>query len=181
VKWAKLTSTEMAILYCHDWLYFQREDLNLDTSNIKDTWRITKHLTHDYSNIPPLKLNNKSAITQQEKVNVFADTLQDLFTTNPDRNPEFSKTTEHAVIYFINQSPTPLVRKTISHEIGWLIRHLKSRKAAGPDGIKNIVLKNLPVIAPRFLATIYNSSITISYFPVRRKLAKIIMLPKPNK
>jgi hypothetical protein len=57
---------------------------------------------------------------------------------------------------------------------------LKSRKAAGPDGIQNTVLKNLPVKALRLLATIYNARITSSYFPVCWKLAKIIMLPKPN-
>jgi hypothetical protein len=108
---------------------------------MQDTWRITKHLTNDNSNIPPLKLNDKSAVTQQEKVNFFADTLQEIFTTNLDRNPEFSKATEHTVMNFLNQSPTPSVRKTNHHEIGWLIRHLKSRKAAGPDGIQNIVLK----------------------------------------
>jgi hypothetical protein len=163
---------------CSNWHHTLQ---NLDTNNIQDTWRITKHLTNDHSNIPPLKLNNKSAITQQEKVNLFADTLQDIFTTNPDQTPEFSKTTEHDVMNFLNQSPTPLVRKTNFHEIGWLIRHLKSRKAAGPDGIQNIVLKNLPVMALRYLATIYNSCIAISYFPVAWKFAKIIMLPKPNK
>jgi hypothetical protein len=128
-----------------------------------------------------LKLNNKSAITQQEKVNLFADTSQDIFTTNPDRNPEFSKTTEHDIMYFLNQFPTLLVRKTNFHETGWLIQHLKSHKAACPDGIQNIVLNNLPVMALRFLATIYNSCIAISYFPVRWKVAKIIMLPKLNK
>jgi hypothetical protein len=55
---------------------------NLDTNNIQDTWRITKHLTNDYSNIPPLKLNNESAITKQENVNLFADTLQDIFASH---------------------------------------------------------------------------------------------------
>ena len=163
---------------CNNWHHALQR---LDTSNIQDTWRITKHLTNDYSNIPPLSLNNKSAVTQQEKVNLFADTLQEIFTTNPDRNPQFSKTTEHTVISFLNQSPTPLIRKTNSHEIDWLIQHLKSRKAAGPDGIQNIVLKNLSKMALRSLATIYNSCITISYFPDHWKLAKIIMLPKPNK
>jgi hypothetical protein len=100
---------------------------------MQDTWRITKHLTNDNSNISPLKLNDKSAVTQQEKVNLFADTLQQIFTTNPDRNPEFSQATEHTFMNFLNQSPTPSVRKINHHEIGWLIRHLKSRKAAGPS------------------------------------------------
>jgi hypothetical protein len=103
----------------------------LDTSNIQDTWRITKNLTNSSSNIPPLKLNDKTAITQQEKVNLFADTLQETFMTNPDINPNFSEASEDAVTNFLNQPFTTSVRKTNPLEICWLIRRLKPLKAAG--------------------------------------------------
>jgi hypothetical protein len=84
----------------------------LGTDNIQDTWRITRNLTNDTNNIPPLKLNNRTATTNQEKVNLFADTLQDIFTTNPDGDPNFSKVTEITVRSFLSQIPLPAVRKT---------------------------------------------------------------------
>jgi len=66
-------------------------------------------------------------------VNLFADPLQEIFTTNAKVNPTFSKTTEETVCKFLNQSFTQSVRKTNHHELGWLVRYLKSRKALGPD------------------------------------------------
>jgi hypothetical protein len=58
----------------------------LDTSNIRDTWRISKRLTRDYQNIPPLTFNGNTAITTQEKLKAFADSFEHIFTTNPDIN-----------------------------------------------------------------------------------------------
>jgi hypothetical protein len=113
----------------------------LGTDNIQDTWRITRNLTNDTSNIPTLKCNNRSAITNQEKVNLFADIQQDIVTTNPDDDPNFCKVTEITVRNVLSQTPLPSVRKTNHQEIGWIIRHLKPRKAAGPDDIQNVILK----------------------------------------
>jgi hypothetical protein len=119
----------------------------LGTDNIQDTWRITRTLTNDTNNIPPLKLNNRSAITNQEKVKLFPDTLQDIFTTNADGDPNFSEVTEITARSFLSQTPLSSVRKTNNQEIGWIIRHLKARKAAGPNDIQNVVLKYLPMMA----------------------------------
>jgi hypothetical protein len=102
------------------------------------------------------------------------------FTTTPDVDPNFSKDTENTVRNFLDQHPSPSVRKTNHHEIGWIIRHLKFRKAAGPDGIQNIVLKTTPTTL-KFIATIYNASIGNNYCPSQWKFAKIIMLPEPDK
>jgi hypothetical protein len=55
----------------------------LDTTNTKDTWRITKSLTNTGNKIPPLKHNGNVPITNQDKVNIFADTLGEIFQTNP--------------------------------------------------------------------------------------------------
>jgi hypothetical protein len=120
---------------------------------------MTRNFTNDTNNIPPLKLNNRSAITNQEKVDLFADTLQDIFTTNPDGDANFSKVTQITVRSFQSQTPLPSLRRTNHQEIGWIIRHLKPRKAAGPDDIQNVVLKNLPMMTLKFIATIVNASI----------------------
>jgi hypothetical protein len=40
---------------------------------------------------------------KRKSVILFADILQDIFTTNPDVNPNFSKATENTVRNFQNQ------------------------------------------------------------------------------
>jgi hypothetical protein len=73
------------------------------------------------------------------------------------------------------------VRTTNHSEIAWIVRHFKPRKAAGPDGIQNIILQHLPRSALQIIAEIFNSSLALNYFPTHWKVAKIIMLPKPGK
>jgi hypothetical protein len=73
------------------------------------------------------------------------------------------------------------VRATNLFEIAWIVRHLKPRKAAVPDGIQNIIHQHLPRLALKFIAKIVNSSLALNYFPTLWQEAKIIMLPKPGK
>jgi hypothetical protein len=49
---------------------------------MKATWRITKNLTN--ANPNPLTVIGKTATTIQEKLNAFADILEQIFTTNSD-------------------------------------------------------------------------------------------------
>lgn len=94
-----------------------------------------------------LRLNDISAVTRQEKANLFADTLNDTFTINPDVNSNSSKVTESTVRKFLKPSPL-LVRKTYHQDTGWIRRHPKSRITAGSDG-KNIRLKTFTPNCPQ--------------------------------
>jgi hypothetical protein len=78
----------------------------LDTNNMNDTWKISKRLTKDNHNIPPLTINEKTANTTQEKLKAFADTLDHIFTTNPDVDHSFTVSTEQVVIDFLKQPLT---------------------------------------------------------------------------
>jgi hypothetical protein len=62
-----------------------------------------------------------------------------------------------------------------------VIKSLPSRKAPGPDGIRNEQLKQLPLGAGSFLAIIFTACFRLGYFPQQWKKAKIICLPKPGK
>jgi hypothetical protein len=84
---------------------------------MKDTWRITKKLTKSNHNIPPLTSNGKSATTTQEKLNLFADTLEHVFTTNPDVDHSFTVRTEQEVNDFLKQPLADRVRATNLSEI----------------------------------------------------------------
>jgi Lon protease-like protein len=100
---------------CNNW---HQTLQNRASNNMQDTWRITKHLTNKTTNITPLKRNENLATAEQEKAKLFADTLQEIFTTNAYVIPTFSKTTEETVCKFFNQSFTQSVRRTNHHELG---------------------------------------------------------------
>jgi hypothetical protein len=86
---------------------------------------------------PPLIVNGKTTNTIQDKLKVFADSLEHIFSTNPVADQPFTENTEQAVNDFLTQPLTERLRPTNHSEIAWLTRHLKPRKAPGPDGIQN--------------------------------------------
>jgi hypothetical protein len=82
---------------------------------------------------------------------------------------------------FLKQPLEDRVWTTNLSEIAWIVRHLKSCKAAGPDGIQNMIIQHLPRLGLKFIAKIFNSSLALNYFPTLWKVVKIIMLPKSGK
>jgi hypothetical protein len=90
---------------------------------MKDTWRITKSLTNTSHQVPPIKHNGNIAITNQEKVNMFADTLEEVFTANPDVDTKFTVSTEQVVTTFLKHVAAPAaVRNQAEAPFGSCIR-----------------------------------------------------------
>jgi hypothetical protein len=114
-----------------------------------------------YLNIPPLTINAKTVITIQEKLKAFAVTLEHIFTVNPDVDHSFTVSTKQE---FLKQPLPDRVRATNHSEISWIVRHLKPRKAADPDGIQNIILQHLPRPVFKFIAKIFNESLALKIF-----------------
>jgi hypothetical protein len=100
---------------------------------MKETWRVTKTLTESNPNIPPLTINGKTTTTTQEKLKCFANTLEHVFTINPDFDHSFTVNTEQEVNDFLKLTLADRVRATNLSEIAWIFRHLKPLKAAGPN------------------------------------------------
>jgi len=69
----------------------------------------------------------------------------------------------------------------IPGEIKTIIKHLPRRKAPGPDGISNSVLKKLPDKAILYITNIFNFCLRLNYFSKILKSAAIIIYPKPGK
>jgi hypothetical protein len=105
----------------------QRSLQSLDATNINDTCRITKSLTNTSFQITHLKHNSKTAITTQENVNMFADTLEETFQTNPDADTNITVSTEQAVTAFLQQPPQASVTRTNHLVIECIIRHLTTQ------------------------------------------------------
>ena len=152
-----------------------------DTRYMNEIWKLTKRVTHVKAKISPLETEIGLATSAEEKAIVFADTLQSTFTPNITLNEAFTRETEEIVRNFLNTPPTTEIKKTNIHELRWQIKHLKDRKAPGPDGIQNIVIKHLPTIAIERLVQIINSIFTTKHYPKAWKEARILLFPKQGK
>ena len=61
------------------------------------------------------------------------------------------------------------------------IKNLKAAKSPGPDGITNILIKQLPKRCIIFLCNIYNACLKNCHFPNTWKIAKVIPITKIGK
>jgi hypothetical protein len=143
---------------------------------MKDAWRITNGLTNSNPNIPTLTINGKPATTIQEKLNTFANTFEQLFSTNSDVDHTFTVSAEQVVNGFLTQPLIEKVRSANYSEIAGMVSHRNPRKAAGPDGIKNIILQHLPRLVPKTIVKIVNRSLALHDFLTQWKGTKIAML-----
>ena len=145
-------------------------------------WTATKRLIKPNSNeIPPLKASGSYLNTDSEKCELFAHTLENIFTLN---NSAIENSTDNLVKQKLCEPdifPQNILPYSRPNEILDIINKLPKRKSPGHDLITNAILKNIPRKAITYLATLFNSLIKIGYFPKEWKLATIIMIKKPGK
>jgi hypothetical protein len=55
------------------------------------------------------------------------------------------------------------------------------KKAPGPDGITGGIYQRVFLSFPRIITTMYNECLKLGQFPKRWKIAKVILVLKPNK
>ena len=152
---------------------------NLDTTNMTRTWDIVKRIMHKSVELPPINTNTGQATTPTEKAEAFARHLAETFSPNNNpNNNNFIRQTEHIVENFIQQPPRSTIRRTIPAEVAWQIRHLPDKKAPGPDGIQNIVLKRLPPSGIAFLTKIINAILELKIYPAAWKEGRVLLFPK---
>lgn len=63
-------------------------------------------------------------------------------------------------------------------ELDGAVRQMKDRKAPGPDGIPNEVLKLVFQLCPHVLLTVFNACLKVGVFPTRWKVARLVLISK---
>jgi hypothetical protein len=100
----------------------------------------------------------------------------------PEDNPQ-DDTHHHKSV--MKQAEQPL--HTLNHkeftkeEVRQVIEGLKQKKAPGPNGITNEIVKLIFKAIPKTLTQLYNECLRKGIFPDNWKIAKVIPITKPGK
>ncbi|GFY44616.1 RNA-directed DNA polymerase from mobile element jockey [Trichonephila inaurata madagascariensis] len=149
-----------------------------DDSLYKLVKSISKNKTF---HVPPIVDSMGLHYSTEDKVDLFADSLESSFQENPEPcDDDFIDHVKERVDNFLSRNSrrhtAPL---TSPQEIMDIILQLSNKKAPGKDGIKNIALKALPLNAITNITKIFNSCLQQNYFPQEWKHALITVIPKP--
>lgn len=113
----------------------------------------------------------------KRKVEIFAVTLQDRFTNPP---PPALADVNHIASLGAIPDLTDFVPTTYD-ELCTILKSLPSKKSPGIERINYDCIRRFPKKTLLTLVDLYNSYMRRGYFPDKWKLAKIILIPKPNK
>lgn len=152
-----------------------------DNNNHK-LWKTSKFLKNRRNFMPPLKDNDSTLITPQEKSEALATQFLENH-TNPlsEHNKSFTKHVNATVNRFMRNCTYAAPELTTATEVTEIARSLKNPKSPGLDKVHNRLIKNLPPIGFLYLTLIINSCLHLSYFPLPWKHAKMIPIRKPGK
>jgi len=149
------------------------------TTSDKSLWAYTKQiLNYKQQNYPLRTPSGNWAKSDEEKANLFAEHLADVFKSSDSQNTK-QALYENQLQQPLQLSPPP---KAINpSDVTFTIQRLKKRKAPGYDLITAEILSHLPKKAILFITHIYNSILRTTYFPVLWKYSIIKMILKPQK
>jgi hypothetical protein len=145
---------------------------NLDPEH-QSLWKMTKRVMKIPTPSPPLVTPGGLALSDSEKAEALADSLEAQF--QPVTDP-----TVPAIIEVVNEmmransfAPESAPTLTNPMEFQDAIRGLKVGKAPGPDGIPNRALKHLPLSVISLLVVLFNAILRKKYFPKPWKQARV--------
>lgn len=151
--------------------------------NSKRLWQTSKFLRNKCKKMPPLKLENNTYVTPQEKATALADKFvvahaNPLANTNTAHNRQIETEAENITHqqHNLEDISIPSVKEIASY-----VKHLKNSKAPGEDRVHNSLLKNLPKSGILYLHFIVVCCFRLCYFPKQWKKAQVICIPKPGK
>lgn len=134
--------------------------------------------------IPPLTSPTGKIFHPKQKADLLASTFEGIHKTNDgmgyiNHTHEVNQSVNNFFSY--TNVTLPIISLPSVNEVRDQIRTIKIRKAPGPDGMKNIIIKNLSLIAINYFTTLIHAMFSIGYFPNSWKCAKVIAIPKPGK
>lgn len=157
--------------------------ISADDQN-RSLFQTSKFLRNRNNHMPPLKSDNQTFITAQEKADLLASQFAENH-TNPlsDTNRSHTAFVQRSTNRFLNRSEPDenTIDLAYPDEIRSICKKLKNSKAPGVDKVHNTLIKHLPCIGILYLTMIINSCLRLSYFPDNWKHAEVIAIKKAQK
>lgn len=131
-----------------------------------------------------IKYNNKTATSDREKADLFADYFEnEVYSQSPDSQPFHAHVTRHARIIknrVVTHPITSTWKQVTEVEVKQHIKQLRN-SSTGPDNVHNRCLKNYTEALVKHLTKLFNQILIQGYIPNEWKKANIILLLKPKK
>ncbi|GFT52230.1 probable RNA-directed DNA polymerase from transposon X-element [Trichonephila clavipes] len=158
---------------------------NLLTLNAEDNslWGIAKAFRKKASPISALNGPTGIALSDTNKTEVIAQSLESQFQLNDIHNPHKDEVITSVVDAYLdsNTNNNDLIPFTLPSEIIQIIKMIKIKKCPGRDGITNKMIKKLPKLTIFKITNIVNNMLTLRYFPKSWKTAVVVPILKPGK
>ncbi|GBO20729.1 RNA-directed DNA polymerase from mobile element jockey [Araneus ventricosus] len=159
----------------------QNRLLNVNTYDGK-IWNVVKPYKKKAQTIPSLHDQSNIALTDTDKANFLANSLETQFSLNNLSDRDTENIVNHSVGRFRsmdikyegNDLPLP-------SEIMSCIKKLKPNKAPGIDNISNKMIQNLPTNVIILFTFLIRKMLQYGHFPSRWKTATVVPILKPGK
>lgn len=163
-----------------DTLQLKLESLTATKESNYSLWKFTKAYDRPHEQKPPIKDDDKWAKTGQEKADIFAKHLSQVFKPNDETDDRDVESHVNSILkedFQLCLPPKPVTPQ----EVQKTIRCLDNKKAPGYDLITKEVLRELPRKGIIMLTILLNSMLRLQYFPDQWKISEIVMIHKHGK
>ncbi|GFS91616.1 probable RNA-directed DNA polymerase from transposon X-element [Trichonephila clavipes] len=146
-------------------------------------WGTARAFRKKASPISALNGPNGIALSDSNKTDLIAQSLESQFQLNDIHNPHKDQIITSIVDAYINDhtNTTDAIPPALPSEILNYIKKIKIKKSPGRDGITNKMIKNLPLITVFKITNIINNMFKLRNFPNAWKTAVVIPILKPGK
>lgn len=171
-------------LYASKWSSWL-EQVSEDDPPYARLWKLSRQLRAKRRPMPPIQTAAGYAVTDGEKAQALADSLELQFTPHPLsaklKTSDYERTTAVTAREIRSASGTQTSVPLTCRQIQEIVDSLNSKKAPGLDGVTNAAIKKLPTEAIQALTAVTTAALRLCHFPECWKAAKIIGIPKPGK
>lgn len=148
----------------------------------KKFWKIAKAIKGKREAVSQLIVNGAEVHDNVSKANHIADVFENSHQITYDVVSTADRYVNKHIEWLDSQQISNITDElTNKEEIQFYVKSMQNKKAPGKDGIKPIILKKMPDVFFKFIATIFNWCLCNGYFPKQFKKAKVIPILKPGK